>query len=135
MKLNNRGNWSLIGLLVTAAIIGIVIFYMLGKSGFGPSSVKNDSTLVDQSSKKKTIIGKALDTAKGSDCQERLRQIRLGIQTYKASATDESFPTTLKDVGLSVGADYFICPVSNQPYMYDRATGLVSCPYSGHSSF
>ncbi len=135
MKLNNRGNWSLIGLLVTAAIIGIVVFLMLGKSGMGPSSVKSDSKLLDQSSKKHTIIGKALDTAKGSDCQERLRQIRLGIQTYKTSATDESFPAALKDVGLSVGADYFFCPVSKQAYTYDSKTGVVSCPYSGHSSF
>ncbi|MCX6344660.1 MAG: hypothetical protein NT018_06265 [Armatimonadetes bacterium] len=135
MKLNNRGNWSLIGLLVTAAIIGVVMFFMLGKNGFGPSSVRSDSKLVDQSSKKHTIYGKAMDTAKGADCQERLRQIKLGIASYKASSTDESFPATLKDVGLSVGADYFNCPVSNQPYTYDRTTGAVNCPYPGHSNF
>jgi len=35
---------------------------------------------------------------------------------------------TLKDIGLGVSTTYFRCPVSNQPYSYDPATGKVTCP-------
>ena len=37
MRLNNRGNWSLIGLLVVVAIIGVAIYFMSEKgAGYRP---------------------------------------------------------------------------------------------------
>lgn len=134
MKPCNRGSWSLVGLLAVVAVIGLVLFFMFGKSG-GPSGVKSDSELLDQSSQKQTIYGKSMDTAKGADCAERLRQIRMGVQMYRNSSTDESNPPTLRDAGLSVGSDYFRCPVADQPYTYDPASGAVTCPHPGHTSF
>lgn len=132
MKLNNRGNWSLIGMLMAAAIIGVVIYLYMGQ-GTGPSTVKSSSNLVDQSSKKKTVYGKAMDTGKAVDCQQRLRQIRTAIEMSKT--TSEANPPTLKDAGLNVRPDYFKCPVSNQDYTYDPATGIVKCPNPGHANF
>lgn len=134
MKPDNRGSWSLVGLLAAVAVVGLLAFFLFGRSG-GPSSVKSDSQLVDQSSKKQTVYGKSMDTAKGVDCAERMRQIRTAIQMYRDTNTDGTNPPTLKDAGLSVGSDYFKCPVSGQPYNYDPSGGTVTCPYPGHAGF
>lgn len=134
MRLNNRGNWSLIGLLVVVAIIGVAIYFMFGKGG-GLSSVKSNSGLVDQSSNKQTVYGKAIDTAKGTDCRERLNQIRLGINTFKVSDPNGANPPSLRDAVSNVAPDYFKCPVSGQAYIYDPATGTVRCPYPSHAKF
>lgn len=128
MRINsNRGSWTLIGLLVVAAIIFIVLAITFGKSGL-PTTAGKNTDLLDKGSKKQTIVGQSLDTAKAVDCQERLRQIRLGIYQYKTTSADDENPPTLKDIGLGVSADYFQCPVSNQQYQYDQATGVVRCP-------
>ena len=127
MTLNNRGNWSLIGLLAAVAIIAILAAYYYAGSG-GVATVRSDSKLLDKSSKKKTIVGKLLDTAKAEVCREQLDQIRKGIVNYKAMNGTEENPKTFKDIGLGVSTTYFRCPVSNQPYSYDPATGKVTCP-------
>lgn len=132
MKLNNRGNWTLVGLLVTFAIIFVAAALFFGKSG-DFTTVKSKSPLLDSKSKKQTVLGRSMDTAKASDCAERLRQIRLGIQTYKTSGASEANPPDFKSIGLGVSMDYFQCPVSHQPYTYDPATGTVKCPT--HTNF
>lgn len=132
MKMNNRGNWSLIGLLAAVAIV-MVLGAVYFKGGF--STVKSNSTLVDKSSKKQTVFGKSIDTGKGVDCRERLNQIRTAVQQSKAVSGSEENPASLKDLQMGVGPDYFNCPVSNQPYVYDPATGTVHCPYPAHSQF
>ena len=76
-EFNSGGNWTLIGLLVAAAIIAVVFVVMWG--GAGPSSVSKDSKLLEGPSTKQTVPGRAIDKAKSVDCQERLRQIRAGI--------------------------------------------------------
>jgi len=131
--LNNRGNWTLIGLLVAVAIVVVAFAVYMG--GGGPSTVEEDSELLDQSSQKQTVYGKAIDTAKDTECQERLRQIRLGIVNYKAVSATEQNPPTLKDIGLGVSTNYYQCPVSGQPYSYDPATGQVKCQNPSHADY
>lgn len=131
MKLNDRGSWSLIGLLVVVVIIVVAGVYLFGK--MGPSTVKNNSPLLDSKSKKETVVGKSIDTAKASACQQQLIQIRQGIQAYKASEGTEANPKSLKDLQLGVRPDFFQCPMTNQPYTYDPATGAVKCPT--HSTY
>ncbi|MEN6358390.1 MAG: hypothetical protein ABFD83_15055 [Armatimonadota bacterium] len=131
MKINNRGNWSLIGLLVSVAIICVVAAMMFTGGNF--STVKKDSPLLDKSSKKQTVYGKALDTAKGEDCRQRLNQVRTAIENQKASSTTEGNPKSLREIDLAPG--YLRCPVSNQAYVYDPATGTVHCPYPAHAKF
>lgn len=131
MKVNNRGNWSLIGMLVAVAIICVVAAMMF--NGGNLSTVKKDSPLLDKSSKKQTVYGKALDTAKGEDCRQRLNQVRTAIENQNASSTTEGNPKSLSEIDLAPG--YLRCPVSNQPYVYDPATGRVHCPYPGHANF
>lgn len=126
-KLGNRGSWSLIGLLVVVVIVVVAAAYMFGK-GPGLTTVKGNSQLLDSKSKKQTVMGKSLDTARASVCLQQLGQIREGIQTYKATEGTEANPKTLKDIGLSVGQEFYKCPVSQQPYTYDPASGTVKCP-------
>lgn len=126
MKLDNRGSWSLVGLLVVVVIIVIAAAYMFG--GTGPTTVKKNSELLDPKSEKQTVVGQSLDTAKASVCREQLGQIRQGIQAFKATEATEANPRTLKDIGLSVGMDFYQCPVSGKQYTYDAATGAVKCP-------
>lgn len=133
MRFNNRGNWTLIGLLVAVAIVVVLGAVYFGGASF--TSVDKDNKALDQASDKKTVVGQALDTAKGEDCRQRLNQIRAGISTYQASTGTEGFPATLKDIGMGVSTDYFYCPVNNQPYAYDPTTGKVSCQYKGHEGF
>ena len=134
MRLGNRGNWSLLGLLVAAAIVVIAAAYLyVGKGGV--TTVSSDSKLLDKSSKKQTVVGKSLDTAKATDCRQRLDQIRKGIQIFRdqsTSGTPEN-PKSFKDIGLGVSTDFYQCPMSNQPYTYDSATGTVKC--STHPNF
>ena len=132
MRLNNRGSMSLIGLLVAVVIVVIVAAIYFGGGSMSTVGKKNNA-LLDSKSKKNTVFGKAMDTAKASDCHERLNQIRMGIANYKATSADDGNPQSFKDLGLGVSDDYFQCPVSNQRYTYDAAAGTVKCPT--HTNF
>lgn len=125
MRLGNRGNWTLIGLLAAAAIAAVLVYVLVGG---GTTTVKSDSELLDKSSTKQTVVGQSLDTAKAAQCRQQLDQIRKGIETYKTTSASEGNPATFKDIGLGVSNTYYQCPVSNQPYSYDPATGKVTCP-------
>lgn len=133
MRLNNRGSWSLIGLLVVVVIAAIlVIVLMSGKNAPVPSTAgSKDAKVLDSKSEKQTVFGQSMDAAKATDCRERLNQIRMGIQNWKATEATDQNPPSLKDIGLSVGPDYFKCPMSGKDYMYDPTTGAVKCPTHG----
>ena len=125
MKLNNQGNLTLIGLLVALVIIGIVAAIMFHGV---PSSVSEDSELLDKGTTKQSLPGRAIDTGKSVTCRQQLNQIRAGIALYKTTSMDESNPPTLKDAVPNVSTAYFQCPVSNRLYTYDPAAGQVQCP-------
>lgn len=130
MRLDNRGSWSLIGLLVVVVIaVVLVVVLMGGKNGPVTSTAgSKDTRVMDSKSKKETVFGQSMDAAKAADCQERLRQIRMGIQMWKQQQATEQNPSSLKDIGLGVGSDYFKCPMTGKDYIYDPATGVVKCP-------
>lgn len=127
MKINSRGNWTLIGILIAAAAVVVLAAIYMGGDG-RITTVGENSELLDKASEKETVAGKSLDTAKATVCREQLNQIRLGITSYKVTAGTESNPPTLKDIGLAVSSSYFQCPVSGQPYSYDATAGIVKCP-------
>jgi len=135
MRLDNRGSWSLIGLLVVVVIaVVLVVVLMGGKNGPVPSTASSkDTKLLDSKSEKQTVFGQSMDAAKAADCRERLNQIRMGIQNWKATEASEQNPPSLKDIDLGVGSDYFKCPMSGKDYIYDPATGAVKCPT--HTNF
>jgi hypothetical protein len=49
------------------------------------------------------------------------------------TTTDETYPASLNELGLP--ASMLVCPVSQQPYQYDPATGQVRCPTPGHMRY
>ena len=128
--MGNRGNWTLIGLLVTAAIVAVAAVYLVGSGSL--MSVKSDNKLLDKSSTKKTVVGRSIDTAKAEVCRQQLDQIRTGIVNYKAVNGSEQNPATFKDIGLGVSNTFYQCPVSMQSYVYDPAIGKVTCPTHPH---
>ncbi len=134
MRLNNRGNLTLISLLVTAAIILVVCAIYFGKSGGVTPTVNSNSKLLDKSTKQ-TVVGKAMDTGKGVDCRNRLSQIRLGVTTYKSMTGTENNPPSLKEALPNMSPADFRCPVTGQPYVYDPATGQVHCQNPAHANF
>ncbi len=129
---NNRGNWTLIGLLVGVAIVVVAMAVMWGSGGRFTTAGKAGEDLATQSDKT-TVIGQSMDAAKGSQCRQQLGQIRQSIEVYKTS-NDEN-PATLNDLGLPASADFFACPTSKMPYVYDPATATVRCPYQYHAGF
>jgi len=133
MKISNKGNWTLIALLLAVAIIVVVaaVYFTSGSA----TTVKPNDARLDRASEKHTVVGKSMDSAKAVDCRTRLSQIRTGIQSYKTVNTDESNPPTLGDIGLGVSNDYFQCPVTNRPYTYDPSSGTVQCSSPGHEGF
>lgn len=134
MKLNSRGSWSLIGLLVVVVIIGVATaVYIKGGNSSRVSTVSSSSEMLDSKSEKKTVFGKAIDTGKAESCRQQLDQIRKGIITYKSSGASDENPPTLKDIGLGVSNTYFQCPMAGKKYTYDPATGDVRCPV--HTDF
>jgi len=124
--MNNRGNFTLIGLLAAVAIIAILAAVYL--SGGGVGTVKKGSPLLDNGSTKKTVVGQSIDTGKSVDCRQRLNQIRSGIAMFKTSSTSGGNPPTLKDAVPGVSTAYFFCPVSGKAYEYNPAAGTVQCP-------
>jgi len=77
MNLDNRGNWTLIGLLVVVAIVVVGVYFMARGS---LPTVKSDGELLDTASKKQTVVGKSIDTGKSAVCQNQLSQLRKGIE-------------------------------------------------------
>lgn len=122
---NQNGNWTLVGLLVGVAIIGILFYVLLG-----PMSSKN-SQAVKQGlvtpKQGQTVVGASLDKGKETECMSNLRQIRILIDSAKGSG--EQPPASIQDMKLGSAG---LCPVSNQPYQYDAAAGTVKCTTPGH---
>lgn len=79
-----------------------------------------------------SIPGRAVYKARGEQCQENIRQMRMLIQMN----TDENggvFPKSLTDVPDSIKVRS--CPVGGQDYVYDPATGRLYCNTPGHENF
>jgi hypothetical protein len=83
-----------------------------------------------------TTIQAPIQRAQGVDCGNNLHQIRLAITM--AQQTDDHYPATLNELltnGSGLSRQMLVCPDSKMPYVYDPATGRVSCPYPPHQKF
>jgi competence protein ComGC len=128
---NERGNWTLIGLLVCLVIgLGLLVFLFL--SHLSPGEQARKEGLV-QPKEGQTVLGASIDKAKDTQCAGNLRQIRMMIDSYKAE--NGQWPASLQDLRMQVAPDFFKCPTSGRDYQYDPASGKISCPTPGHEGF
>lgn len=119
----------MVGLLVAVLIIGIAVaVYFTG--GFG---MFGETTLPARpDGQGKTTVGRAAIRAKDEVCRSNLRQVRMAIQIQQ---TTDGLPASLSDLpGLS--PEFLHCVIEpKEAYVYDPATGKVTCPHPGHENF
>jgi hypothetical protein len=142
MLRDNRGQWSIIGLIVVVAIIGIMGYYLLPGLGGGTSvpvgAVKSTGSAATPGAPATPGgVGTAaspMDRAKGISCQSNLRQVRDAVNMYKQG--NEKAPAALSELSsYGVSGEVGICPQSKSPYSYDAAGGRVWCSTPGHENF
>jgi prepilin-type N-terminal cleavage/methylation domain-containing protein len=112
---------TLIEILVVAAIILVLAYYLIGRTN----------------KEGKTVPGAALERGRSVACMSNLRQIRMAISMFKEQ-NDGQNPGSLSDLSsYGVGPGLTQCPVgkADYPYVYDPATGTVHCRYPGHEKY
>ena len=114
------GFFTLIGLLIVIAIIGILMA-MYGMPGGGGSS--SSGTPI-------SVAGGAKERAEDVLCQNNVQQLRAAIAIYQGNS--QSWPPSLESLNSGVG---LTCPVGGEPYDYDPSAGQVHCIHSGHERF
>lgn len=77
-----------------------------------------------------SIVGQSLDAGKSAQCRSQLTQLRQGIETYRIST--ETNPSSLAEMNIGVGEEFYKCPVSGEAYIYDAGTGTVRCVNPQH---
>ncbi len=110
--MSNRCGFTIIGMLVVLAIIGILA---VGLYGLGGDRGKSDG-------EKKSIPARAMDKAESVQCQSNLNQLRqaISMQTMEGQPP----PRSLAELRLD---SISTCPVSGKPYKYDPGSGRVWC--------
>jgi hypothetical protein len=120
---NNRGQGSIIALIVVLAIIAVLAYalmprYLTGggqdnKTGKAPTPVQR---------------------AEGIDCRNNLYQVRSAIRMYQDM--NERPPATLAELSSSgISSEMLKCSVSGRPYGYDPSRGAVWCTTPGHEKY
>jgi len=124
------GAFSLVSTLVTIAIMAMLaVGLMYGSGAFSggkPKSPRADG-------RGPPIPGLVKAEAQDTVCQSNLGQVRSALQIAQSSSGDDTFPETLEET--RIGANFYKCPMGKEPYVYDRATGQVTCPHPGHEKF
>ena len=68
---------------------------------------------------------KSIDRAAEVQCRTQLRNLEVALEFYNVQ--HGHFPSGLEELeGLS--AEMRVCPVTQQPYVYDQETGKAFCP-------
>ncbi len=118
---------SLVGILVGCAVaIGAGVFFIFG------SSLTGDKAPERKDGQGKTVVGKSLLAGKDTKCRSNLDQVRGSIE-LNTDPIDDTKPATIEDTKL--GAQFYICPIGGEKYVYDSTTGKVSCPHLGHEKY
>jgi prepilin-type N-terminal cleavage/methylation domain-containing protein len=74
-----------------------------------------------------------LTGARAVACLTNLRSVRQAIAAAQASDSDGKFPQSLEELRLP--AEILRCDVGHEPYVYNPATGQVSCVHPGHEGY
>lgn len=120
-----RRGQTLIGLLVTVAIIVAVAGFYLSAKGKNP----------DGSQSSHTALRRSIDLAQEVALQNNLNQIQMFIGMYKGD-NEGKVPASLEELksAAKFPAEMWINPVDKKPLGYDPATGkMIVTPYEGMS--
>ena len=121
---------TLVATMVTIVIIMILaVVFVKGGSVFGMAGEKPAKARPDGHGT--TVLGAVRSEAKDAVCQSNITQLRTAITI--AQQSNETFPAQLEETKL--GNDFYSCPIGHERYIYDPATGKVSCPHPGHEKY
>lgn len=120
MPESRKNGFALVEMLVVIVIIAILAIILIPKYT-GINAVGKDK------------INAPIQRAHGVECQNNLQQIRNAITLYNTQ--NEQYPPSLDAVSSSMSSTSFKCPVSGNPYIYDPASGKVSCSTPGHEKY
>ncbi|MEZ0325865.1 MAG: type II secretion system protein [Fimbriimonas sp.] len=122
---NTRGQTLVATLIVITiiAVLSVALWKGSGMFGAGGSSRKDG--------KGETIIGQTMYRARDEVCRSNLNQVRSSIQIN--TTVEDEHPATIQD--LKLPAEFSVCPIGKEPYVYDPATGKVTCPHPGHEKY
>jgi len=111
----------LVELLLVVVIIALVAgaYYGLGRKGSE-----------EETGRATTTPGQAIEAAKGAQCAENLRQLRMLMQAEQSIEGDNP-----RQFNPEQGGALTHCPVSGKAYQYDPATGRIWCTTPGHENF
>lgn len=124
--MKRAGNWSMIGILVSVAIIAVlVIVFAKGSSVFGGGS---DSMPARKDGVGTTVIGRSKAAAEDVVCREHLRQVRMAI----GMKGEDEKATTLQDLRLD--SKFYNCPFGDA-YTLNAEEQTVICPHPGHEKY
>lgn len=123
-----RGS-ALMSMLAAVVVIAVLLAVFL----YGPGLFGSQGNNPRPDGVGKTVVGQSLARARDSECINNLGQIRLGIQVFMTDA-EATKPASLDEVR-GIGASMKKCPVGDEPYAYDAATGVVRCVHKGHERY
>jgi hypothetical protein len=107
------------------AILAVVIFKGSGVFGAtGQEKARPDG-------RGGTLPGLVTAQAEDSVCRSNLSQLRMAINMQRT--TSDTPPATIEETKL--GPNFLKCPMGDEKYQYDAATGEVFCPHLGHEKF
>lgn len=140
---NERGNWSLVGLLVALAVGFLIYFTVLMPKMDSGKKAEQEGLIKPKGNQ--TVVGASMDKAKETSCSSNLRQVRMLVdQAYTQAgqypSSLESLERSERDSPKEMGTPKPVaeiladisCPASGQPYNYDPSKGTVSCSTQGH---
>jgi hypothetical protein len=133
---DERGSFSLIGMLIVVVIIMVLTLLILG--GQQIFSREGSAGSGGVGGALGGSVGGALAVrkeAQGTVCRNNLSQLRMAIQMATQQSETGGPPASLEDVARSSPGVQLKCPVGGEPYGYDPATGQVHCVHPGHERF
>jgi prepilin-type N-terminal cleavage/methylation domain-containing protein len=112
--------YSLIEILVVIALVAVLASFLMTRyAGHGTTAGG------------KTALS-PIQRGRWADCNNNLSQVALALQSAAISAEQQPPQDIHEALRHGVTESMLRCPESRQPYHYDPATHLLSCPTPGH---
>ena len=124
------------GYTLVATLITVVILLLLGMvvltGGLGGNYSQNTGVKAREDG-----LGNSMPTymklkAEDTQCKSNISQARSAVAIARLDNGDQ-LPASLDEIRL--GEQFLKCPIGDEKYEYDAATGDVKCPHPGHEKY